>query len=105
MAGFLPGIPFPNGLTDGLFYREKMRAIHRVAPVEIGRAWAGLEIGGGRSGLASILYPEAEIVTLDIDPNWATISRLGEIDLRLRRCLCLAVRRRQFRCRDPVRRA
>jgi hypothetical protein len=22
---------FPNRLTDGLFYREKMRAIHRVA--------------------------------------------------------------------------
>ncbi len=54
--------PLSIGLTDGLFYREKMRAIHRVAPAGIeGRI---LEIGGGRSGLASILYPNADIVTL-----------------------------------------
>jgi SAM-dependent methyltransferase len=69
LGRFLSGNPYPNGLTDGLFYREKMRAIHRVAPTETGGSGQVLEIGGGRSGLASILYPEAEIVTLDIDPE------------------------------------
>ena len=68
---FLSGNPYPNGLTDGLFYREKMRAIHRVAPAETGGTGRVLEIGGGRSGLASLLYPQAEIVTLDIDPELA----------------------------------
>src|SRR4051812_26785969 len=63
---FLSKNPFPNGWTDGLFYREKMRAIHRVAPVhiEVGRV---LEIGGGRSGLGSYLFPGADITTLDLD--------------------------------------
>jgi SAM-dependent methyltransferase len=68
---FLSGNPFPNGLTDGLFYREKMRAIHRVAPAELQGRGRVLEVGGGRSGLASLLYPEADIVTLDIDPALA----------------------------------
>ncbi len=69
LGRYLAGNPFPNGLTDGLFYREKMRAIHRVAPAEIpGRI---LEVGGGRSGLAGILYPGARIVTIDIDPDLA----------------------------------
>jgi ubiquinone/menaquinone biosynthesis C-methylase UbiE len=30
-----------------------------------------LEIGGGRSGMAALLYPQAEVVTLDIDPSLA----------------------------------
>jgi ubiquinone/menaquinone biosynthesis C-methylase UbiE len=67
---FLARNPFPNGWTDGLFYREKMRAIHRVAPETLGdrRTRARiLEIGGGRSGLARILYPDADVVTLDLD--------------------------------------
>jgi len=46
-----------------------MRAIHRVAPSAIEGTGRILEIGGGRSGLASILYPEADIVTLDLDPE------------------------------------
>jgi SAM-dependent methyltransferase len=78
LGQFLARNPFPNGLTDGLFYREKMRAIHRVAPADLAGSGRVLEIGGGRSGLASILYPEAEIVTLDLDfelgkhqPAWA----------------------------------
>jgi SAM-dependent methyltransferase len=78
LGRFLSGNPFPNGLTDGLFYREKMRAIHRVAPTRIEGLGRILEIGGGRSGLASILYPNADIVALDLDselgkqqPGWA----------------------------------
>jgi ubiquinone/menaquinone biosynthesis C-methylase UbiE len=68
LSAFLASNPFPNGWTDGLFYREKMRAIHRIAPANIGErgAWI-LEIGGGRSGLAGRLYPDAEVVTLDLD--------------------------------------
>jgi SAM-dependent methyltransferase len=78
LGRFLASNPFPKGLTDGLFYREKMRAIHRIAPSRIGPPGRVLEIGGGRSGLARILYPEAEVVVLDIDfelgrqqPPWA----------------------------------
>jgi ubiquinone/menaquinone biosynthesis C-methylase UbiE len=47
-----------------------MRAIHRVAPESLAAHQAPariLEIGGGRSGLARLLYPDAEIVTLDLD--------------------------------------
>lgn len=67
-GAFLSGNPFANGWTDGLFYREKMRAIHRVAPASVAASDAILEIGGGRSGLAIKLYPGAEVVTLDLDP-------------------------------------
>ena len=68
LGAFLARNPFPNGWTDGLFYREKMRAIHRIAPAVIGDRNARiLEIGGGRSGLARLLYPQAEVVTLDLD--------------------------------------
>lgn len=72
LGRFLAQNPFPNGLTDGLFYREKMRAIHRIAPERLredGRPARILDIGGGRSGLASLLYPDAEVVTVDIDPS------------------------------------
>ena len=70
LSAFLARNPFPNGWTDGLFYREKMRAIHRIAPTAIGVEGARarvLEIGGGRSGLARLLYPDANVVTLDLD--------------------------------------
>jgi len=70
LSAFLARNPFPHGWTDGLFYREKMRAIHRIAPVVIGTEGTRariLEIGGGRSGLAHLLYPDAEVVTVDLD--------------------------------------
>lgn len=72
LGAFLARNPFPNGLTDGLFYREKMRAIHRVAPLRVSDAAGAptvLEVGGGRSGLAAMLYPGVAVVTLDIDPG------------------------------------
>ncbi len=68
LGPFLACNPFPRGWTDGLFYREKMRAIHRVAPAAIDANARILEIGGGRSGMASYLYRGANITTLDIDP-------------------------------------
>lgn len=64
---FLARNPFPDGWTDGLFYREKMRAIHRVAPASVEGMGLVLEVGGGRSGLARLLYPEATVVTIDLD--------------------------------------
>lgn len=67
LAQFLAMNPFTCPRTLGFFYREKMRAIHHVAPdVRINRI---LEVGGGRSGLASMLYPEAEVFNVDIDSN------------------------------------
>ena len=64
---FLSHNPFPSPLTLGFFYREKMRAIHRVAPDapfnEI------LEVGGGRSGLTRLLYPRARVTNLDPDAS------------------------------------
>jgi SAM-dependent methyltransferase len=69
LGRFLGRNPFPNGWTDGLFYREKMRAIHRISPASLGPDDRILEIGGGRSGMAGFLYPGADVTTLDIDPN------------------------------------
>lgn len=56
--------PFPRPLTQGFFYREKMRAIHRIAPDQDFREI--LEVGGGRSGLTTLLYPQARITNLDL---------------------------------------
>lgn len=70
LGAFLSRNPFPDPLTLGFFYREKMRAIHRIAPAEsLSRI---LDIGGGRSGISALLYPEAEVVNLDVDPNYAS---------------------------------
>jgi SAM-dependent methyltransferase len=74
LGAFLAQNPFPNPLTDGLFYREKMRAIHRIAPERLredGRRPRILDIGGGRSGLAALLYPDADVVTVDLNANLA----------------------------------
>jgi SAM-dependent methyltransferase len=69
LSTFLAHNPFESPLTFGFFYREKMRAIHRVAPdfpfKEI------LEVGGGQSGLTRLLYPTARITNLDVDPSFA----------------------------------
>lgn len=66
---FLRRNPFPRPFLDGFFYREKMRAIYRVAPDE--SVDEVLEIGGGRSGLTALLYPRAQIVNLDRDAGYA----------------------------------
>ena len=71
LGPFLKSNPFPHGFSEGLFYREKMRAIHRVAPAVLPQEARILEIGGGRSGMAAALYPGARVVTLDIDPSLA----------------------------------
>lgn len=71
LGKFLADNPYPGGFTDGLFFRDKMRAIHRIAPERVGRDL--LEVGGGRSGLSKMLYPEASIVNLDFDPSFASV--------------------------------
>jgi SAM-dependent methyltransferase len=63
LRAFLRANPFPHPLTSGFFYREKMRAIHRVAPDRNFRIV--LEIGGGQSGLTALLYPHARVVNLE----------------------------------------
>lgn len=75
LGDFLGRNPFGHPWTDGLFYREKMRAIHRIAPAALPDGARVLEIGGGRSGMAALLYPDADVVTLDVDDSlgeWAT---------------------------------
>jgi SAM-dependent methyltransferase len=69
LSAFLSRNPFPQPLTLGFFFREKMRAIHAIAPDQpFGEI---LEVGGGRSGLTAILYPEARITNLDSNIEYA----------------------------------
>lgn len=48
-----------------------MRAIHRVAPEQPFQEV--LEVGGGRSGLTALLYPQAKITNLDLNPEYAQV--------------------------------
>jgi SAM-dependent methyltransferase len=66
---FLHRNPFPRPLTLGFFYREKMRAIHRVAPEKV--VGPILEVGGGRGGLTGLLYPNGAVVNIDLDRDLA----------------------------------
>ena len=69
LGAFLARNPFSGPLTDGLFFRDKMRALHRIAPdVPVTDL---LEVGGGQSGLSAMLYPRARIVNLDMGPAFA----------------------------------
>ncbi len=69
LGAMLAANPFPYPLTIGFFYREKMRAIHRIAPDE--PLDAILEIGGGQGGLTRLLYPKATITNVDLDVSFA----------------------------------
>jgi SAM-dependent methyltransferase len=71
LGQFLSQNPFFPPLTRGFFYREKMRAIHRVAPEQPFQEV--LEVGGGRSGLTALLYPQAQITNLDLNPEYAQV--------------------------------
>ena len=67
---FLSQNPFSYPLTQGFFYREKMRAIYRVAPdLPFENI---LEVGGGQGGLTTLLYPRSHITNLDLNPQYAT---------------------------------
>ena len=69
LSAFLGLNPFESPLTLGFFYREKMRAIHRIAPeTPLDKV---LEVGGGRSGLTRLLYPSTSVTNLDMDASFA----------------------------------
>jgi GT2 family glycosyltransferase/SAM-dependent methyltransferase len=65
LRAFLRRNPYPSPLTLGFFYREKMHAVHRLAPDLPFRDV--LEIGGGRSGLTVMLYPKACVTNVDLE--------------------------------------
>jgi SAM-dependent methyltransferase len=69
LAEFLARNPFPHPRTLGFFYREKMRAIYRIAPEQ--QLKKILEVGGGQSGLTAMLYPHAQITNLDLNPEYS----------------------------------
>lgn len=69
LGKFLSQNPFSQPLTLGFFYREKMRAIHTIAPDLPFQSI--LEVGGGQGGLTALLYPSAHITNLDLDPDFA----------------------------------
>lgn len=72
LSHFLASNPFPRPLTQGFFYREKMRAIHRISPdLPFEKI---LEVGGGQSGLTSLLYPQSKVTNLDFNPDYANAS-------------------------------
>jgi len=74
--------PFPHPLTEGFYFREKMRAIARVAPDD--QLHRVLEVGGGRSGLTSMLYPGAQVVSVDLEPSFGSAAgnrRPGQVFL------------------------
>jgi ubiquinone/menaquinone biosynthesis C-methylase UbiE len=71
LGPFLAANPFPGQFTDGLYFRDKMRAIHHIAPPRVGARI--LEVGGGQSGLTKLLYPEAHVTNLDFDPSFADV--------------------------------
>ena len=68
LPAFLATNPFPHRLTLGSFYGEKMRAIHTVSPDRGVRRV--LEVGGGQSGLAAALYPDAQVLTVDLERSF-----------------------------------
>ncbi|NUN66289.1 class I SAM-dependent methyltransferase [Pseudanabaena biceps] len=69
LSQFLAKNPFSCPLTLGFFYREKMRAIHMIAP-DLPFA-SILEVGGGQGGLTALLYPKSHITNLDFEPKFA----------------------------------
>jgi len=70
LRAFLRDNPFPHPYSQGLFYREKMRAIYQIAPDRPIEKL--LEVGGGRSGLTSLLYPNTQVVNIDLNGEYAS---------------------------------
>jgi SAM-dependent methyltransferase len=69
LNAFLVQNPFLYPFTLGFFYREKMRAIHYIAPNLFFDKI--LEIGGGQGGLTALLYPRSHITNLDFNSDFA----------------------------------
>jgi SAM-dependent methyltransferase len=84
---FLSQNPFPHPLTQGFFYREKMRAIHYIAPEQPFQHI--LEVGGGQGGLTALLYPRSQVTNIDLNPQYA-------------QALCNQQKRVRFICGDAT---
>ena len=76
LARFLAANPFPNPFTDGLFYREKMRAIHRscarlarLRRKAAARCWKWAEAAAGSQPAVS---PGADRRSIAISPSSIT---------------------------------
>ena len=69
LSDFLAQNPFTHPLTQGFFYREKMRAIHYIAPNQLFENI--LEVGGGQWGLTALLYPRSQVTNIDLNPEYA----------------------------------
>lgn len=69
LNNFLACNPFPHPLTQGFFYREKMRAIHHIAPEQSFQDI--LEVGGGQGGLTALLYPRSQVTNIDLNHEYA----------------------------------
>lgn len=80
LGDFLAQNPFGNPHTLGFFYREKMRAIHRIAPDE--RFQRILDVGGGQGGLAHMLYPGARVTNIDMNSEYggSPVNRGEHVD-------------------------
>lgn len=72
LGDFLSRNPFPHPLTQGFFYREKMSAIHHIAPEQPFENI--LEVGGGQGGLTALLYPRSHITNIDLNPEYAKVA-------------------------------
>ena len=72
LGDFLSCNPFPHPLTQGFFYREKMSAIHHIAPEQPFENI--LEVGGGQGGLTALLYPRSQITNIDLNPEYAKVA-------------------------------
>ena len=67
---FLAANPFPRPLTEGFFFREKMRAIHRVTPPTPVAPGAGGRRRHERRSPPGC-FPGATVVAVDLDPGVA----------------------------------
>lgn len=73
--------PHPHRFTLGMYYREKMRALASLIPDH--RYPRVLDVGGGRSSLCSLLFPDAQVTNVDCDPEVARIWPWMQTDVRL----------------------
>ncbi|MDQ3029258.1 MAG: glycosyltransferase [Actinomycetota bacterium] len=80
LGRYLRANPYPHPLTEGWFYREKMRAIHAIAPDSAPHH--ALEVGGGQSALTSLLYPAASVTNVDLEPDYAASPQNRRLRLR-----------------------
>jgi ubiquinone/menaquinone biosynthesis C-methylase UbiE len=64
-----------------MYYREKIRALASLIPNQ--EAGEVLDVGGGRSTLCSLLFPNAQVTNLERDPEVARIWPWMQTSVRL----------------------